>query len=97
MTLNLSWDASQDYSGATASTTYRIIDISNASSTLDTIKTGATSISYSINEVGRDYTFSIQAFDAEDYGSATTTATISVINELPIASFDFSPMSPKAN
>ncbi len=78
MNLNLRWDASQDYSGATSSITYKITDTSNSSSTFSDIETSATSTSFSINEIGRDYQFSLQAFDKDGFGSASATSTTSV-------------------
>ncbi|MDP3052530.1 MAG: lamin tail domain-containing protein [bacterium] len=78
MKLIFNWQASQDYSGATSSLTYKITDISNTSSTLEVINTASTTAEISINEVGRDYQFSIQTFDKERLGSAISTASIAV-------------------
>jgi len=78
MELNFNWNVSQDYFGATSTIIYKISDISNSSSTFAEINTTSTSASISINEVGRDYNFSIQAFDAEGLGSATSTTSISI-------------------
>jgi len=97
MSLNLNWSTSQDYSGATSTITYRITDIGNSSSTFSEINTTSTSASISINEVGRDYNFSIQAFDAEGLDSISSTALISVPNQAPLASFTFSPLSSEIN
>jgi len=78
MELVFNWQPSQDYSGATSTLTYSITDISNASSTLSTIETASTTATTSINEFGRPYNFSIQAFDKDGFGSATSTNSISV-------------------
>jgi hypothetical protein len=78
MELIFNWQPSQDYSGAATTLLYKITDISNASSTLSAVETSSTTAKISINEVGRDYNLSIQAFDKEGLGSETTSSTISV-------------------
>jgi len=78
MELVFDWDSSSDYSSATSTLTYEIADISNASSTLSTIETASTTATTSINEFGRPYNFSIQAFDKDGFGSTTSTNSISV-------------------
>ena len=77
LNLNLTWNDSMDYSGATSTIIYKITDISNSSSTLSEITATSTSAGVAVNEVGRDYNFSIQAFDKDGLGSATSTALIS--------------------
>ncbi|MDP3015161.1 MAG: lamin tail domain-containing protein [bacterium] len=78
MELIFNWDASRDYNNATSTLTYKIIDISNASSTLSEIETASTTAKISINEISRDYNFSVQAFDKDMLGSATSTALTTV-------------------
>ena len=75
MELNLNWDISSDYNGDDSTLTYKIIDISNTSSTLSTIETASTTAKVSINEIGQDYNFFVQAFDKDGLGSATSTAS----------------------
>ena len=71
MELNFNWDALQ----ASSTLTYKITDISNTSSTLPTIETASTTAKVSINEIGQDYNFFVQAFDKDGLGSATSTAS----------------------
>jgi len=78
MALNFNWQPSQDYSGATSTITYKITNI--LTSDVDIIENASTTAEISINEAGRDYQFSIQAFDKERLGSATSTASVSVPN-----------------
>lgn len=78
MALNFNWQESQDYIGATSTVIYKITDISNSSSTLLEISATSTSAGVAINEIGRDYNFSIQAFDKEGLNSAISTALISI-------------------
>ena len=87
MSLDLSWQVSQDYSGATPTISYRITDISNSSSTFLEINTTSTSASISINEnnFGKTYLFSIQAFDREDLNSESSQKEISIPNSTLIA------------
>ena len=97
MSLDLSWQSSQDYSGETSTIAYKIIDVSNSSSTFSEINTTSTSANILINEIGRDYNFSIQAFDNEGLGSATSTTSVFVPNpnQSPFASFTYSPLNPE--
>lgn len=78
MSLDLSWDTSQDYNNSTSTIIYKIIDISVASTTFSETETTSTTHSFPINETGRDYNFSIQAFDGEGLSSATSSASISI-------------------
>ena len=78
MELIFNWQPSQDYSGVTSTLTYKISDISVSTSTLPTIETASTTASVSIIETGRNYQFSIQAFDRDGLGSATSSAQIDV-------------------
>ncbi|TSD02602.1 MAG: putative lipoprotein [Parcubacteria group bacterium Athens0714_26] len=87
MKLIFSWQPSQDYSGATSTLIYKIIDISNTSSTLAVINTASTTAGVFISEIGRDYKFSIQAFDKEGLGSDSTLTQI----EVPAAQINNSP------
>ncbi|MBI4993718.1 lamin tail domain-containing protein [Candidatus Wolfebacteria bacterium] len=81
LTLNFSWNASQNYFGASgaSSITYKITDIS-ASSTFSTIETTSTTATIAINEnnFSKTYDFSIQAFDRENLNSTSSTASISI-------------------
>lgn len=77
MSLVFNWESSQDYSGATSSLTYKIFEITDATSTVITTTTSTTFIK-SINEIGRDYEFSLQAFDEEGLGSATSAVSVAV-------------------
>ena len=77
MELIFNWQAPQDYGGATSSLIYKIIETTNASSALPDVETTSTSVRVSTNEVGRDYEFSIQAFDG-GLGLATSTASTTV-------------------
>ena len=61
--INFNWNKPRYLENSTSTLTYRITDISATSSTLPNIETTATSTKISINEVGRNYKFSIQAFD----------------------------------
>ena len=86
--MKFNWQESQDYSGATSTLIYKIIDFDNVTSTyyLDsrnsvqtsTLQTALTNLTVFIDEIGRDYNFSVQAIDKEGLSSATTTATISI-------------------
>ncbi len=78
MELIFNWQSSQDYSGVTSTITYKVNDISQASSSPAIAETSSTTAKFAINEVGRDYNFSIQAFDKEGFGSETATSTITV-------------------
>jgi len=73
--LNFIWQPSQDFSGATSSIVYKITDIS-ATSTILAITT-STTFTTTVDEVGRDYDFSIQAFDKDGLGSEDADFTIS--------------------
>ena len=78
MKLIFNWDASRDYSGAASTLTYKIIDISDSSSTLAAVETTLVEALISINERERSYIFSIQAFDKEGLGSLKSEARIDV-------------------
>ncbi|MBI4995045.1 hypothetical protein HZC21_05420, partial [Candidatus Peregrinibacteria bacterium] len=80
MSLDLNWNASQDYFGATSTITYRITDISNSSSTFPEINTTSTSASISINEnnFGETHSFSIQTFDSEELSSESIQTEVSI-------------------
>ena len=82
MELSFEWDESRDYSGATSTLVYKIFDISNASTTLPVVESTSTATKITISEVGRDYQFSIQAFDADGLGSDAATSSINVLSFL---------------
>ena len=86
--MKFNWQESQDYFGATSTLIYKIINTNNATSTYyvdsrnsvptSTLQTTSNNLSVFIDEVGRDYDFSIQAIDKEGLNSETATATISI-------------------
>ncbi|MBI2515133.1 lamin tail domain-containing protein [Candidatus Wolfebacteria bacterium] len=67
------WAKPRYFESSTSTLTYRIIDVSNATTTLPNVETTATSTPISINEVGRNYQFSIQALNQA--GSSTLVVT----------------------
>ncbi|MFH1192759.1 MAG: lamin tail domain-containing protein, partial [Candidatus Jorgensenbacteria bacterium] len=79
LTMSFAWRPSADYAGATSTVRYELSDASDtASSTLLFGASTSTTFSYRIAEVGRDYTYVLQAFDRDGFGSATTTVTLAV-------------------
>ncbi|MBI5306265.1 lamin tail domain-containing protein [Candidatus Wolfebacteria bacterium] len=81
LVLSFNWSASQDYSNNSSASaiTYKIINI-GASSTFSTIETTSTIATTTISEnnFGKTYNFSIQAFDKENFNSASSTASINI-------------------
>ncbi|MDO8464228.1 MAG: lamin tail domain-containing protein, partial [Gallionella sp.] len=77
--INLSWNASQDYSGATSTLSYLVSDIS-INPILGSITISSTTAEFNISEIGRDYVFEIKAADKEGLGSDIATTTVSVPN-----------------
>jgi len=78
MELILNWQPPLNYQNSSTNTlTYYISEINGTTSTLIATTT-LTSFRKSINEVGRDYVFSIQAFDQNGFSSATSTASTTV-------------------
>ncbi len=75
--INLSWDASQDFSGATTTLDYKITDVSSVP-VLSDINTSLTTATTSISQLGRDYIFSIQAFDEYELSSEVATTSVYV-------------------
>lgn len=75
--INLSWNESHDYSGATSTLSYLISDIS-ANPVLGSITTSSTTAEFNITEIGRDYVFEIKVTDREGLSSDISTATVSV-------------------
>ena len=71
--MTLSWQKPRYFEyfdvGASPALTYKIKDISNVSSTLPDIETADETAAIQINEVGRKYKFSIQAFDNNGNGT----------------------------
>ncbi|MEK7087539.1 MAG: hypothetical protein AAB958_02460, partial [Patescibacteria group bacterium] len=86
--IKFSWQESQDYSNSTSTLIYKIIDLISATSTYrvgavnsfstSTLQVASTTLNIFIDEVGRDYNFSIQAFDGEGLSSEVATSTIFV-------------------
>ena len=66
--INLSWNESLDYSGATSTLSYSVSDIS-ANPVLGDITTSSTTAEFNIGEIGRDYVFEIKAIDGEGLSS----------------------------
>jgi len=78
MELILNWQPPLNYQNSSTDTlTYYISEINGTTSTLIATTT-LTSFRKSINEVGRDYVFSIQGFNQNGYSSATSTASTTV-------------------
>lgn len=80
--INFNWNKPRYLENSTSSLTYKITDTSAASSTLSNIETAATSTKISINEVGRNYKFSIQAFDESGAASLTDEKEIIIPHSL---------------
>ncbi|MFH1346902.1 MAG: lamin tail domain-containing protein [Spirochaetota bacterium] len=78
MELSFGWNESQDYSGATSTLVYKIFNISNASATLSVAESTSTAVKITVSEVGRDYQFSIQAFDKDGFGSDAATSSTDI-------------------
>jgi len=78
MTLNFSWDSSLDYQGTSNTIKYLVTDISNTSSTLTFSPTSQTYLCKQIQEIGRDYKFSVQALDRDGLSSQIASTEISV-------------------
>lgn len=78
LTISLNWQSSHDITGGTSTITYELLDISNLASPVFLASTTLTSFSYNISEIGRSYSYSIQAFADDGSSSATTTAVLSV-------------------
>ena len=73
----LSWQESQDYSGANSAITYKINEINSASSSvLMDFTTTSTNANVLILEFGRDYQFEIFAIDKDGLNSSTSSAQI---------------------
>lgn len=73
VSIDFVWQPSSDFQNATSAVRYRVID---ASSSLAIFNGTSTSFSYAITEVGRSYSFVLQAFDRDGLGSATTSAAV---------------------
>ncbi len=76
--LFFNWQEAQDYSGSTSTMSYKIFDL-GASSSLPIIEAvSTTTVNLRINEVGRDYIFSVKAVDKDGLESNLTQAEIKV-------------------
>ncbi|MBU4348465.1 lamin tail domain-containing protein [Patescibacteria group bacterium] len=76
--INFSWDNSQDYFGATTTLSYKITDISSSPILEDLIIVSSTTATTSIDQLGRDYVFSIQVFDKDGLGSDVSSVSVLV-------------------
>ena len=74
--LNLNWQPSQDFSGATSTINYQITKL--PTSDVARIETTSTEAKISIDEIGRDHQFSIQTFDKDGLSSEIIASSISV-------------------
>ncbi|MBI5079461.1 lamin tail domain-containing protein, partial [Candidatus Wolfebacteria bacterium] len=85
LSLNLTWGSSQDYSGSNSAIIYKITDAS-ASSTFPAIETTSTTVAISLDEnnFGKNYLFSIQAFDKGGLSSKSSQKEISIPNSILI-------------
>lgn len=96
MGLIFNWQSPLGYNTATSSLIYKITEINNVSSTLPVIETASTTATIFINEVGRDYQFSIQAFD-NGLGLATSAASTTVPSFLSGLYFYQNPQASSTN
>jgi len=92
--LIFNWNESQDANGATSTIVYEIQEYSSPGAVIFR-QAGATSFGKRIDEIGRDYHFSIQAFDENDLSSAMVTSTIFVPSFL--SGIDFCPDPQNSN
>ncbi len=76
VSLNFSWSESADSSGATSSISYEIRNAS--SSDIFAATTGTLILDKGIQEIGRDYNFTLKAVDRDGSGSATTSLAVFV-------------------
>lgn len=76
LSISFNWGSYEDYNGSSEDILYVIKEYSSPG----TVIFSSTTLNYSkrIYEVGRDYTFSFQAFDRGGLGSTITTSTISI-------------------
>lgn len=77
MELILNWQPVQNSTSTTSALTYEIQEYSSPGIVILRTST-STEFHKNINEIGRNYNFSIQAFDAEGLGSTMTSTTIAV-------------------
>jgi hypothetical protein len=78
-TVTMSWDESQDYTGATSTIAYEIEEINTpTSSTPFELNATSTALEQVIDEIGRDYEFTIKAVDADGLTSTSTVASTTV-------------------
>lgn len=68
------WNWSTAYNNSTSGLTYQIREYDYASSTAINLDSTASGTSQYVQEIGRDYRFTIRAVDVEGFGSATSTA-----------------------
>lgn len=73
--INFAWRASSDFRGSTSTARYVV---TNASTSATLTETTSTVFSWPIYEVGRSYSFILQAFDRDGMGSATSSVTVEV-------------------
>lgn len=73
--LTLSWQPALDARGATTSVFYRVTDVSNPASPITLGTTTALLFEDHISEIGRPYTFALEAFDGALWSGTSTVAT----------------------
>lgn len=72
-----SWQAVNDFQGATSSITYEVREIKGATSSL-AFETASTTYAMRVTDIGKTYAFALRARDADGLRSATTTFSVSV-------------------
>ena len=78
-TIVMDWDESQDYTGATNTIVYGIKELNTpTSSTPFGFNATSTVLEQVIDEIGRDYEFTIKAVDADGLASTSTVASTTV-------------------
>ncbi len=78
-TVTMNWGESQDYTGATSTISYEIEEINTpTSSTPFEFNATSTALEQAIDEIGRDYQFTIKAVDADGLTSNSTVASTTV-------------------
>lgn len=73
VSVNFAWQPSTDFQSTTSTVTYAI---TNASTSAPIWNGTSTSALHSLSEVGRSYSYIVQAFDRDGLGSATSSAVI---------------------
>ncbi len=92
--LRFNWSAATDGTGDSATLTYQLLDVSNPEVPIERYRGSGLSYTTGINEVGRKYQGTIQAFDRDGMGSAITETSITVPSYFSDFSFYRDPSSP---